>query len=280
MRKSIQVAINENLDLMLGFIAAAGFKEISLSFASCDFSNEKLFEKTISDTKKLLKKHKLLCSQTHLPCYHLLVSSEQTDNNVENNIKKSIEASAAIGAKWAVYHPRTAVNNGFDRNLSYQHNKKFLSEYLSVAEKFDVGIAVENMPLYPYSDPQWRFFGGGFEELCTLIDEFNSDKLGICWDFGHAHTASIDQEKVLKYIGNKLKATHVHDNYKNGDHHQLPLLADLQWGSINWGKIMPVVEEIKYDSPFVLEVILPPLDATANFIKLGYDCLTQLENLL
>lgn len=230
----------------------------------------------------MLDKYSLNCVQTHLPAvYHLLVSPEEVDEKLEEAIKRGIEATAVLSAKWTTFHPRTAINDGFNRDISYKHNKNMLTVYLEQAEKSGVGIAVENMPLYPYTSPQWRFFGGGYEELCELCDELKCDKIGICWDFGHAHTAAVNQEAALRYIGDRLKITHVHDNYRNGDHHLLPLLGgDVEiWNSIDWIKLMPVLNEIEYNGPLTLETHYPPISLLKSFVKMSYECLSQLIEL-
>ncbi|MBO5369797.1 MAG: sugar phosphate isomerase/epimerase [Clostridia bacterium] len=53
-------------------------------------------------------------------------------------------------------------------------------------------------------------------ELC---DSFESENIGICWDFGHAHLASVDQLRGLQTVGKRLVCTHIHDNFGNGDDH-------------------------------------------------------------
>ena len=279
MIKTLQIREKENLELMIEYASLAGYKDISLGFES---SEDTLllrddYKKELEKICKLLDKYNLNCIQTHLPAvYHLLVSSEEVNERLETAIKRGIEASAILGAKWTAFHPRTAINDGYNRKISCEHNKKFLTEYLEDAEKYGVGIAVENMPLYPQNNPEYRFFGGGYEELVDLCDDFKSDKIGICWDFGHAHTAAIDQVKALRYIGERLKITHVHDNFKNGDHHILPLLGGLEWGCIDWEKVMPVLKEINYNGPLTLEILFPQDSMLKSFIKTSHDCLSCL----
>ena len=227
----------------------------------------------------MLLKYGLACKQTHLPCYEHLTCSQIIDDEMELSIKRAIKASAELGAEWATYHPRTDIKSGFSRIKSFKANKDILNNYLEDAEKYGVGLAVENMPLYPTSHADWRFFGGGWEELCELCDTFNSDKIGICWDFGHANTASIDQPSAFKEIGSRLKMTHVHDNCKNGDHHQLPMLGDAMWGCIDWKSVMKALKEIKYEGSLALEVIYPPFQMWESFIKLSYESLEYLKGL-
>ena len=75
----------------------------------------------------LVVKANLNCIQTHLPAvYHLLVSSEEIDERLEIAIKRGIEATAILGARWTAFHPRTAINDGYNRKVSYDHNKNML----------------------------------------------------------------------------------------------------------------------------------------------------------
>ena len=285
MKKAIQVRELENLEMTLKYAAEAGFNDVSIGF---DSSKASMFigddyKKKLNNICELLNKYNLNCVQTHLPApYHLLVSSETVDEISENMIKRGIEATAVLGAEWTAYHPRTAISDGYNREKSYEHNKNFLFQYLEYAEKAGVGIAVENMPLYPYTIPEWRFFGGGYEELCVLCDDIGSDNIGICWDFGHAHTAAINQNSALEYIGDKLKITHIHDNYRNGDHHLLPLLGgDVDiWRSIKWSEVMPSLKKINYNGPLTLEINYPPISILKSFVNMSYDCISSIEELV
>lgn len=279
MNNSITIREGENLELMLSLAAKAGFKEVLIGLGSSDVLFRDDYQKDIDTVKTLLDKYGLVCGQTHTPGYHLTVSSEVRDDATETAIIRCIEVSAQLGAKWTALHPRTAVNAGYSRTKSFEDNKADLDRYLEVAEKCGVGIAVENMPLYPYSNPFWRFFGGGWEELCELCDCFDTDKIGICWDFGHAHTAALDQAAAIRDMGSRLKMTHVHDNYKNGDHHQMPALGSLEWGCIDWAKPMGALKEIGYEGSLALELIFPPIPMCETFMKLSVDTLNYLKGL-
>lgn len=280
MRSSIQIHAEKNFELMLQYASKAGFKEVSINFGDCEVIFKDNFDAHVEEMCALLEKYNLKCTQTHLPCYHLLTTAQECDNDVEASIIQALEASSKLGAEWAAYHPRTDISAGYNQQTSFQFNKDKLQEYLEYAEKYNIGIAVENMPLYPYTFPEWRFFGGGWEELILLCDSFNSDKMGICWDFGHAHTATLDQPNAFKDIGDRLKITHVHDNYKNGDHHQLPLLHNYKlWKSINWESVINGLKSIEYKGPLTLELIFPPEPMLESFVKCGYECLNHLKTL-
>ncbi len=279
LRNSLIIREEEDIELMFKYAAKAGFKEIMLSFGSSDIFKRDNYREDIEKIKRLMEEYGISCKQTHLPCYHLLVSSEIEDEETETSIKRAIEVSAELGAEWGAFHPRTAVNDGYNQKVSFEHNKEILKRYLEVAEKSGVGIAVENMPLYHYTNPHWRFFGGGWEELTELCDSFKSDKIGICWDFGHSHTALLNGRTAIKNIGDRLKMTHISDNYRNGDHHQLPALGSLEWGCVDWKEQISALKEIGYNGSMTLELIYPPLPMRESFVKLCYDCLEYLKEL-
>ena len=134
---------------------------------------------------------------------------------------------------------------------------------------------------YPTVRADWRFFGGGgWEDLCELCDKIDSDKLGICWDFGHANTASLDQYAAIKEIGDRLKMTHVHDNFKTADHHQLPVLWEPLWcGCVDWKNCMKALKEINYNGSLALEMVYPPMQLRESFMKLAYDSLEYIKGL-
>lgn len=275
----LQIREEEKFETLLKYSSMAGYKEVAISFGSSDLLMKDDYLSSLKKLNELLDKYKLKCIQSHLPFYHLLVSSEEVTDEMERAIIRGIEATKILDAKWTAFHPRSAVNFGYDRKKAFNDNKEKLSVYLETAIKLGVGIAVENMPLYPYTNPEWDFFGGKYEELIELCDSLKCENIGICWDFGHAHTASIDQRKALLDIGDRLKITHIHDNFRNGDHHLLPLESDPFWGSIKWAELMPYMKKINYEGPMTLEIIYPSVDSLEWFVRHSFECVTKLIKL-
>lgn len=276
MIKSIQIRYDADIYENLELASLAGFRDVSIGFGdNVDLFNSD-YKPELYKIAESLSKNNLRCVQTHLPCYHLHVPQEKVEEKFENAIKNALEASSFLGAKWSAFHPRSDVTGGYDRASAFGKNREMLLGYLEISEKCGCGIAVENMPLYPSNYPEWRFFGGGYEEIIELCDSIDSKKIGICWDFGHAHTAALCQKKALEKIGSRLKITHVHDNYKNGDHHVLPLTGDKMWGCIDWENVMPVMKDIGYNGPLTLELIFPPSGMRKSFMMQCYDCTAEL----
>jgi len=118
MRASIQIREEEYFDTILQYSAAAGFKEISVSFGSCPIIADDELERDTDRIGNLLVKYGIACTQIHLPCYHLLVDSSKKEAHIEKAICQYLRAGAALGAAWGAFHPRSAINDGYNRKKS------------------------------------------------------------------------------------------------------------------------------------------------------------------
>jgi sugar phosphate isomerase/epimerase len=58
-----------------------------------------------------------------------------------------------------------------------------------------------------------------------------------------------DQNECIRYIGKRLKATHVHDNDGTWDAHLPPF-----FGNVCWEPLIMTLKEIGYQGPFSFEV--------------------------
>lgn len=209
---------------------------------------EKNWENLVHKAKEELDKRGLECIQVHLPYYDLFLSSEIIRDDVKKQILNSMKAMSILGCKWGAYHPRTAFNNKCNSEISIKDNFNEISIYLEDAIKYNVGIAVENIPIFP-DCPMHKFFSADYDELNYLVDSFKSENVGICWDFGHANLMPIKQEKAFKILGDKIKITHIHNNYGYCDSHVVPTL-----GTIDWERVMHAFFECGYKGAFNLEV--------------------------
>ena len=160
--------------------------------------------------------------------------------------ERAVRISGALGVKWAVVHPVDAVREGvYDTRGQVEYNHRVYDPIVKLANELGVGIAFENM----CDVDGYRRFGAAAEDLMAIVSSYDGAKVGICWDFGHAHRALKDAEPSLRMVAPYLRATHVDDNRGTDDLHILPF-----HGTINWGRMMTVLREIGYGGAFNFEL--------------------------
>lgn len=276
MRKGVNIN-NDGLfdDRYYKCVKEAGLDGCDIDLTSSDpsFMSDENWEGQAYKIKERLDANGLDCIQVHLPCHDIFKSSEIIDENVKMATLNSLKAMKILGCKWGAYHPRTSFVNGFDSDASIRDNIREISIYLEEAEKLGVGIAVENIPIFP-DCPQHTFFSADYDELNFLVESFKSDKVGICWDFGHANLMAFRQEKAFEILGDKIRMVHMANNYKFNDDHNIPT-----FGYADWKNIMPALYKCGYSGDFTLEVHYPYDDAgLTSFFKHGLDSLLMLES--
>lgn len=276
MNKAIQIAYNSMFEDKCRYASEAGFKHIAVNYTEILGKSEAEWQRITEDIQRILEENDLRCVQTHPHYYDLLISSEIVDEDLEFCIRQSIISSGAIGAEYCVFHPRSSFNSAFRTSRSLEDNKKYFSEYFELALKHGTSIAAENLPIFPSQKKIMPFFSSVCEDLSTLVDSFNDDRVGICWDFGHANLLDYDQSEAIRFLGDRIRCTHVHNNFGWRDDHSTPDI-----GNIPWDKVMAAMKDIGYKGPLTLETHCwyPEGELLRSFAKHNYSCLLYLESL-
>ena len=274
MKKAIQISYDENFEKKCKFAYEAGFRHISVNFNDTPEPSDATYDKAPSHISAILEKYDLEAVQTHLYYYYPLSSADKIEEELEHRVLREIEVSGKIGAPWCVWHPRYFKFGEYeigvyDEEKTFYYNHETVPYYLAQAKKFGTGIALENL------------FGsmmyGGFDTLARLCDSFRTDNVGICLDTGHARINKEDQSAVISFLGNRIKCTHIHNNWGMRDDHAPPL-----YGDIEWNRIMPAFAAIGYQGPLTLETHCWYDDEALlrSFAKHNYDSLVYLESLM
>jgi len=276
MKKAIQIGYNESFEKKCKFAAEAGFDGIAVNFTEVLDKTEYEWADITENIQRILDENTLECVQTHPYYYDLRVSSEEIEDRLEFAVKQAIIAGGKLGAKWNVIHPRSSVSTGFRVKEAMEDNKKVFADYLECAEKHNTGVAAENLPVFSGIIPCMPFFSSNYEDLCNLVDSFNVENIGICWDTGHANMMSFDQADAIKFLGNRIKCTHIHNNFKRQDLHLPP-----DCGDIDWEKVMGAFYSIGYDGPLTLEThcLYPEDDMLRAFAVFNLAGLNMIEKL-
>ena len=264
------------------FLGKAGFEALEINFAGA-ISPDSFFQK--DNWKEFVEKiglaaeeYHLETSQSHLPFYNFATPGHENLEMKAKMFGRTLEASAILGVKWAVFH----AGNAPDAVLSVKESKRRTLEYIlpfmEQASKLGVGIAIENLFIPEYLHSTHRYCSN-VEDVCDLVDTLGSGSC-VCWDFGHANLIGDDQRDCLRTVGNRLKLLHVHDNNGKYDDHSVPYVSG---GTVKWEEILPVLHEIGYKGNFNFEVtagrIPEPLREAfaANLIKTGRHMMSLID---
>ncbi len=199
-------------------------------------------EKIIAEIKENLDAAGLVCSQVHLPFYDLTLPSNCHDEWVEHQMRGAFKAMTTLGAKWGAWHPVSATECSHDRKVAMKANQEMLKRHLETAEKYGVGIAVENI-FAP-------FFSWQVEDHIELIESMNSPLVGACWDFGHANLQVSERGRIedFRMIADKIKILHVDDNHACEDRHLCPGI-----GNVQFNELLPILFDAGFDGYFNVE---------------------------
>lgn len=178
----------------------------------------------------------IVCNQSHAP-FPVEIPE------IRSYMKRAIECTAEAGGSICIIHPYN--NEGPEKNA------EFYNDLLPFAKECGVKIATENM---------WNWskeLGHSVFASCATPESFNAhldavddDYFVACLDIGHAEMLGSDTTaaEMIKALGSRLKALHIHDNDKLHDTHQIPFSMD-----VDFVPIVNALKEINYDGYFTLE---------------------------
>ena len=154
--------------------------------------------KFAKELKKIGDDNGIYCNQSHAPF-------PSSCKEIRDLFKKAIELTAVAGGEFCVIHP--------DNNKTAAQNAEMYCELLPFAKQHNVKIAAENM---------WnRIDGRIVSAACSdeidfkrHLDAVNDEYLVACVDIGHAEMRGLNTsaEKMICYLGEKVKCLHIHDN--------------------------------------------------------------------
>ena len=171
------------------------------------------------------------------------IGSSQKD--VISRLNRYIDYTAELNADVMVYHTGKPVGANTTpeivKNFECQKEEFGLNAIMETvavnlrevgdhAEKRGIKLALENIDLdEPLCDPV---------SLPKLIHMIDHPAVGFCLDTGHAWCSGSSIEKWIDDVGDKLIATHIHDNHgvprcgMRGDEHLPPGFGTISWRDI------------------------------------------------
>lgn len=220
--------------------------------------DENNYEEIFNDLVEFLKSSPITFNIAHAPIHYPFFFNtfyKRNDIDILNNrVLKALDVSKRVGVKKIVIHVCTYLdeNYNYDIEKSIEHNIKYLEPFVKKANEYNILIAIENGTQMQKDDPLFKNTAPYIDELIKIVEyynkKYNKEVLGICFDFGHANVGKLDIYKEIVKIGDKLKVTHIHDNYGLDDHRQ-PFD-----GTVNWDDARKALTEINYEGELTSEV--------------------------
>lgn len=188
------------------------------------------------ELRKIGEDNGIRCNQSHAP---FPVSCPA----IRDRLKRALECSAEVGAEICVIHP--------DNDKSPEENAEMYLELLPFAKSCGVKMATENMWNWA---PGWTHITHAAcstsESFRKHIEAVNDDFLVACLDIGHAEIqgAGDGAANMIRALGDKLQALHIHDNNLRDDSHQIPFSM-----SVDFDEVVRALKEIGYSGWLTLE---------------------------
>jgi len=165
---------------------------------------------------------------------------------------RSIEIAALAGVKKIVVHPLQYLTYIGNEEELFRINMEYYPRFMPLCEKYGIQICTENMF-------QRNKLRGVIEHsTCSHREEFNryvdtlqekcGDAIGACLDLGHMVLVGEDPVPMIRHMGKRITALHIHDNNYQQDMHTLP-----GNGKMEMIKIFEALKEVGYNGLFTLE---------------------------
>lgn len=240
-------------------LAAAGFRHLDFNFVDWCYPGSPFvgddWQAWVQGIRARADALGLRLTQAHGPIFDKWTGDERCVW-LTDLCHRSIRGAAMLDVPWIVFEPETRPGPFDAAHLTHlcQRNLDWFAPLLRTAEPLGVGLALENT-----NDPgatsrgARRWYSAIPAELIDLVDGFSSDRVGICWDVGHAHIQRLDQPSALAAVGDRLKAIHVQDNDGQADQHLIPYTVAPGHG-VDWPALVQALRHIDYGGDFTYEV--------------------------
>lgn len=227
----------------------AGFDGIDFSMFRMnqddnDILNSADCKNHVAEMLNIAKSYGVTFEQAHAPFPSAKEKDVVYTEKMKDILKRSLEIAGALDAKICIVHPVQFSTNQFERNMELYHS---LEPY---AADYGVKIAVENM--WGWDNVAERIVPNVCsvaEDFNRYVDALNPEHFTACLDLGHCGLVGDNAGNMIRQMGSRLGALHIHDNNNIDDSHSLPYL-----GVMDWNDILRALGETDYQGNFTYEV--------------------------
>lgn len=228
----------------------AGYKVLDMNFHDCAMFPTPMWtdewKKYVESIKNEAMKCSIEFSQSHSHFYNYTDKNLENREWLEEQVRRDVLGSEMLGVKWMVIHAATDWESVDQLASSRKQGIDYMRRLSDFAGKHNVGIAIEN--LWEMNIAPKRRYCSFAEELVDLVDAIDAENVGICWDFEHSAIMKQDELEALKYVGKRLKATHISDYYDKVHDHVLPYngISDID-------EMLRAIAQLDYEGDFTYE---------------------------
>lgn len=194
----------------------------------------------------------VVVGQTHAP-FGYREDDGSTEEEILDNYKRAVEATAILGADRMVIHPVKFENCkfGYRREECFDRNIELFTKLTPYLKASGVKALLENMFIKDQREGFTRLvptiYSTG-EELARARDVLG-DSYGVCLDSGHALITKENVPEMVDAIGSRLLAVHLHDNTGDRDDHLPPY-----FGKMDFAELLSALKKVGYGGNLNFEV--------------------------
>ena len=273
----MKITIKEPKDpALFSYLKELGYAGIDYSFPSFKDRQHLMsrdFELAFAGRMEKIRAAGLLVWQCHLTYYptHLEPLGDGSyavyEAEILQILEKEIRLAAEYGIKIAVIH----LFVGADQASSREGNLILLKKLLPILKEADVTLAIENI----YNKGCTDAYLSSAEDLLYYVRHFDDRHIAVCFDSGHAVARGEKPLEMLRELGDKVAALHLHSNVPGKDLHLPPALLV---STFDWPSLGGVLREIDYAGSFNMEIVPWGLSGEAEraYYRMAYETAKQL----
>ena len=202
--------------------------------------------------KEAAAKNGIEIYQMHAPFPCVVKGNDAANAYILHTLKKTLMVADALDCRHVIVHP---FFYGYEDALPKDEEKKLnLERYGQLIEdskRFHVTVCLENM-FTGRNGQIYEAICSNPDEAAWYIDTLNEmagEKcFAFCLDVGHAMLLGRDIYTVIRALGSRIEALHVHDNNARQDQHLFPYM-----GIVDWDRFVLGLKEIGYRAPLSFE---------------------------
>ncbi len=252
------VSFNKNEQLLGSVKEALSYGSNTFMFytgAPQNTNRSALSIETLNEAEKLMIENNIDKDNVivHAP-YIINLANDSNPENYDfaiNFLKQELDRCETLGIKNMVLHPGSHVGLGIDTGLNNIVN----ALKIVLDKKKYTNILIETMA------GKGSEIGKNIDEIKYIIDNVNSDNLGVCLDTCHLHDSGIDLKKFNEYLDNfdkkigleKIKCIHINDSLNEISSHK-DRHANIGFGKIGFDVLIDIIYNRRLENiPKILE---------------------------